>query len=230
MALLILMRHGQSNWNLLDLFTGWVDVPLSKKGIEEAMVAGQSIAHLPVDIAFTSTLIRAHLTLFLALEQHESKKVPVIVHEEEGNTGDWSKIYSEEAVANTIPVYRAWQLNERMYGQLQGKNKQQMREMYGEEQVHIWRRSYDVAPPEGESLKMTKERTLPYFKERVVPHLQAGKNVLLAAHGNSLRSIIMELDGLSEEEITSLEIPTGKPLFYQFNQGAYQKKEVADVL
>ena len=157
--------------------------------------------------------MRAQMTLFLALAEAEQKKTPVIIHEKD-KIGEWGKIHNDALKKDLIPVYESWQLNERMYGALQGMNKEGMRKKYGAEQVHIWRRSYDVAPPEGESLKMTKERTIPYYRDKILPELKSGKNVLVAAHGNSLRSIIMDLDNLSEEEVVSLEIPLGVPLFY----------------
>lgn len=224
MGLLILLRHGESEWNQQNLFTGWVDVPLSQKGIEEAIMAGESIKDIPIDIIFTSTLLRAHMTMALALLNHSGKKVPVIIHEHEGGKEDWQKIYSEKAKNNTIPAYKAWQLNERMYGELQGLNKLEMAEKFGKEQVQIWRRSYNVPPPRGESLKMTAERTIPYFKKHIVPHLEKGKTVFIAAHGNSLRSIIMDIERLSGDEVVSLELPTGKPFFYVFLKGTFSKK------
>jgi 2,3-bisphosphoglycerate-dependent phosphoglycerate mutase len=221
---LILMRHGQSRWNELNLFTGWVDVPLSEKGIAEAFQGGQRIKDLPIDIIFTSTLVRAQTTAFLAMSLHSSGKVPVVLHPGEGRLDEWGKIYSEATRAQTIPVVCSWHLNERMYGELQGLNKAETMEKYGKEQVQIWRRSYDVPPPGGESLKDTAARTIPYFKKEIVPHLDAGKNVFISAHGNSLRSIVMDLDGLTKEQVLQLEIATGEPLFYTF-QGARWKKE-----
>lgn len=216
MAKLILLRHGQSMWNKNNLFTGWVDVPLSPKGIEEALNAGKQIADISIDIIFTSTLMRAHQTAMLAMSEHHSQKTPVIQHTEK-KLAQWGKIYSDISKKEIIPVLMSWHLNERYYGELQGCNKDEMREKYGAEQVKIWRRSYDIAPPNGESLKMTAARTLPYFNEQVVPVLQQDKNVLISAHGNSLRSIIMVLDNLSEEEVLSLELPTGVPKFYQYS-------------
>lgn len=201
----------------MDLFTGWVDIPLSLKGLEESKQAGRKLRGIPIDIAFTSTLIRAQMTLFLALAEAEQKKCPVIIHEKD-RIGEWGKIYNEEIKKELIPVYESWQLNERMYGALQGMNKEEMRKKFGPDQVKIWRRSYDVAPPEGESLKMTKERTIPYYKDVILPQVKAGKNVLVAAHGNSIRSILMDIDHLSEQEVVSLEIPLGEPLFYEADQ------------
>jgi len=214
MGQLILLRHGQSEWNKKNLFTGWIDIPLSQEGVEEALNAGRIIQDIPIDLIYTSTLIRGIMTAMLVMTLHYSKKVPVILHPGEGKLEEWGRCYDEESRKELIPVLCAWQLNERMYGELQGKNKQKMREEYGEEQIKIWRRSYAIPPPHGESLKMTAERTIPYFEEEIVPRLKEGKNILISAHGNSLRSIVMVLDKLSEEEVIHLEIPTGEPIIY----------------
>lgn len=213
MAKLILMRHGQSAWNKKNLFTGWVDIPLSAEGVEEAIAGGKKISTLPIDLVFTSTLVRSHMTLALALLQHESGKIPVFQHPGQ----KWSEIHSQKTLEETLPVYMASELNERMYGELQGKNKAEMAAEFGAEQVQIWRRSFDTAPPNGESLAMTAARTLPYFKERIVPELSSGKNVFVCAHGNSLRSIVMHLDRLSKEEVLKLELATGQSIVYEFD-------------
>jgi len=223
MARLILLRHGQSEWNLRNQFTGWVDVPLSTKGIEEAFDAGKQIADIPIDVIFTTPLIRAKMTAMLAMSVHHTPKVPVIFHEDEGKMEKWGQIYSPEAKEEIIPVYCAWQINERMYGSLQGYNKAKTAEKYGADQVKIWRRSYSTSPPNGESLEMTAGRSIPYFEEVIVPRLAKGENVLVSAHGNSLRSIIMDLDGLSKEEVVSLELPTGVPVHYLYEDGNFQK-------
>lgn len=215
-AKLIMMRHGQSEWNKLNLFTGWVDIPLSAEGVKESIEGGKKIAHLPIDVIFTSTLVRAQTTAVLAMLEHSSGKVPCFLHPNEGKLEEWSKIYSEAAKESCIPTHIAWQLNERMYGQLQGMNKQEMREKFGAEQVHRWRRSFDEAPPEGESLAMTAARTIPYFQEMILPLLIAGKNVFISAHGNSLRSIVMFLDHLTKEQVVELELATGEPVLYTF--------------
>ena len=225
-AKLILLRHGQSQWNLLNLFTGWVDIPLSPKGIEESLQAGKQIKDFPIDVIITSSLVRAQMTAFLAMSVHHSGKTPVVVHSEEGKLSDWAKIYNPEIQKQCIPVIRSWELNERMYGELQGMNKAEMMEKYGKEQVQIWRRSYDIAPPQGESLAMTAARPLPYFNQHVLPLLQEGKSVLISAHGNSLRAIIMELDGLSKEEVLNLEIPTGDPIIYEYANESFKKQRV----
>lgn len=224
MGKLILMRHGQSTWNEKNLFTGWVDIPLSKKGIAEATEGGKKIKEIPIDIIFTSSLIRAIMTAMLVMNEHSSGKVPVLLHEHEKKLEAWSKNYSPHAEEMCIPVIRAWQLNERMYGELQGLNKAETAEKYGKEQVHIWRRSFDVPPPNGESLEMTAARSIPYFKETVLPFLKKGKNVLIAAHGNSLRSIMMDLDHLSKEAVVNLEIDTGHPIVYNYEDGKFMKQ------
>jgi len=223
-SILILMRHGESIWNKKNLFTGWVDVPLSEKGIQEALNGGEQIKDIPIDVMFTSTLIRAQMTGFLAMMHHSSGKVPVMQHVGEGKLEEWAKIHSDNTKKDTIPVYYSWHLNERMYGSLQGLNKDETRAKYGKEQVHLWRRSYNTAPPEGESLEKTAARTLPYFDEKIVPFLKAGKNVFIAAHGNSLRSIVMKLDNMSGDEVATLEIPTGMPLIYHYDNGKWIQK------
>jgi 2,3-bisphosphoglycerate-dependent phosphoglycerate mutase len=214
MAKLILLRHGASLWNEKNLFTGWVDIPLSTKGIEESLQAGEKIAQIPIDLIFVSSLIRAQMTAMLAMSVHGGG-VPCIAHLGQGKLGEWAQVHSDEAQKQCIPTYVAWQLNERMYGILQGMNKDEMRKKYGEEQVKVWRRSYDVAPPEGESLKMTAERTIPYFQEMILPQLGQGKNILIVAHGNSLRSIVMFLEKLTPQQILEREIATGEPLIYE---------------
>ncbi len=220
---LIMMRHGQSEWNRLNLFTGWVDIPLSWQGIQEAIEGGRKIAHMPIDVIFVSSLIRAQMTAMLAMISHQSGKVPCIQHPKEGKLGRWGQIHSDAAIESCIPVYEAWELNERMYGKLQGLNKGETREKFGDEQVQIWRRSFDQAPPEGESLEKTAERALPYFQQRIMPLLREGKNVYISAHGNSLRAIVMFLDKLTKGEVVALEIATGDPLIYTFFNGEWKK-------
>jgi 2,3-bisphosphoglycerate-dependent phosphoglycerate mutase len=224
MVKLILMRHGQSQWNNYNLFTGWVDIPLSTQGVEEALKGGRTIMDEPIDIIFTSTLIRAQMTAMLAMTVHHSRKVPVILHPGEGKLEEWGSIYSPLSQSQTIPVIRAWELNERMYGELQGVNKKELADKYGPEQVQIWRRSFDVPPPKGESLEMTAARSIPYFEKNIVPCLAQGQNVFVAAHGNSLRSIIMDLDKLSPQEVVRLELATGLPVIYQYSNGRFTKE------
>jgi len=190
--LLVLVRHGQSEWNLQNLFTGWRDVGLTDKGISEARAAGRQLKALGLrfDIAFTSALTRAQRTLDLMLD---------------------------ELGQRSIPVLRDQALNERDYGDLSGLNKDDARRKWGEEQVHIWRRSYDVAPPGGESLKDTAARVLPYYLQEILPRVLRGERVLVSAHGNSLRALVMVLDCLSPHEIVKRELATGVPLIYRLN-------------
>ena len=234
MSLLIMMRHGQSMWNAAQLFTGWVDVPLTNVGINEAIQGGKDIAHLAIDEIHTSTLIRAQMTAMLALAQHNGGKIPVFqytqpadgienVSQNEARMIQWAQINDVQISDNILPVFVSWQLNERMYGDLQGLNKDDTRHKYGDEQVHIWRRSFDVPPPNGESLELTAQRTLPYLEQSIIPSLQSGKNIFVAAHGNSLRSIIMSLEGLNREQVLSLEVPTGSPIVYEFSDDKWNR-------
>jgi 2,3-bisphosphoglycerate-dependent phosphoglycerate mutase len=188
---LVLIRHGESQWNRLNMFTGWQDVDLSEEGVAEAHRAGAMLKAegRRLDIAFTSTLKRARNTLKIILSELEHKDVPIV---------------QDSA------------LNERDYGDLMGLNKDEARKRWGDEQVHLWQRSYDVAPPGGESLKDTAARVLPFFEKRIVPELQAGKDVLVVAHGNSLRALVMQLDRLSPDQVIELSIGTGIPLVYRF--------------
>ena len=190
--LLVLVRHGQSEWNLKNLFTGWRDVDLTEKGVEEARTAGRKLKAQGVqfDIAFTSALKRAQRTCDLVLQ-------------ELGQTG--------------LPIIRDPALNERDYGELVGLNKDDARERWGEEQVHIWRRSYDVPPPGGESLKDTAARVLPYYIAEILPRVLRGERVLVAAHGNSLRALAMVLDRHTTESILRLNLGTGVPMIYRLN-------------
>ncbi len=228
MGKLVMIRHGQSEWNKQNLFTGWVDIPLSQEGIKESINAGHAIAQIPFDIIFVSALVRAQMTMYMAMSVHKGGKIPRVIHKPEKGQIGWDEIYSEHARQACIPVIQAWQLNERMYGALQGLNKDETRRKFGEEQVQIWRRSYDVAPPEGESLEMNAERTIPYFQEMILPQLLDKKNVLIVAHGNSLRAIVMALDGLTKDEVVRLEIPTGQPLAYLCKQGKLSKGNLDD--
>ncbi|MGZ5397957.1 MAG: 2,3-diphosphoglycerate-dependent phosphoglycerate mutase [Mycobacterium sp.] len=214
---LILLRHGESEWNLANRFTGWIDVDLSEKGIEEARRGGRRMAEegFEIDIAFTSVLKRAIRTLWIGLDEMDQMWVPVV---------------------------RAWQLNERHYGSLQGLNKSETAQKYGEEQVKIWRRSFDTPPPpldindpshprferrytlldpvilpSTESLKITLDRVMPFWANSIVPHLRMGRTVLIAAHGNSLRALVKHLNGISNDEIVGLNIPTGIPRVYELD-------------
>lgn len=228
---LILLRHGQSAWNLQNLFTGWVDVPLTEKGVEEAIAAGERLKDFSFDVIYVSTQVRAMQTALLAMMKNAHGKVPIVqplpgASEEERAQAEWYKIYGDQALANSVSVIRDWHLNERYYGELQGLNKKETAEKYGEDQVHIWRRSYDVPPPNGESLKNTAERTIPFFKENIEKALSEGKNVFVSAHGNSLRSIAMYLLELSPEEVLKFEIKTGQPLHFRYDNGKFSRHEL----
>ena len=199
--LLVLVRHGQSDWNLKNLFTGWRDIDLTEKGIAEARDAGRKLKAqgIKFDVAFTSALIRAQRTLDLMLQ-------------EMAQTG--------------IPVFKDQALNERDYGDLSGLNKDDARKKWGEEQVHIWRRSYDVAPPGGESLKDTLARTLPYYVTEILPRVLRGERVLVAAHGNSLRALVMVLEKLDKQSILKREIGTGVPIIYRLDADSTVKSKL----
>jgi 2,3-bisphosphoglycerate-dependent phosphoglycerate mutase len=188
---LILVRHGQSEWNAKNLFTGWKDPGLTDQGVSEAKNAGKLILEQKIefDVMYTSMLSRAQKTGDIILGILNHKEIPIIKNEA---------------------------LNERHYGSLAGLNKDDARKKWGEEQVHIWRRSFDMPPPEGESLKDTADRVLPYFETEIMPKVISGSSILIAAHGNSLRALIMKLDSISPEDIVKLEIPTGAPIQYEF--------------
>lgn len=190
MALLVLLRHGESQWNLENRFTGWVDVALTEKGIAEARAAGRKLHDVRFDVFYTSLLQRANETLRLVTEE----------------TGQH----------DLVPVRDA-ALNERHYGDLQGLNKADTAEKFGAEQVHLWRRSYDIPPPGGESLADTAARAIPFYENHIEPDLRGGRNVLVAAHGNSLRAIVMHIEGLSREQVLELNLATGVPIVYEMD-------------
>jgi 2,3-bisphosphoglycerate-dependent phosphoglycerate mutase len=198
---LILVRHGQSEWNSKNLFTGWKDPGLTELGIKEAKDAGKLIADKGIlfNLMYTSMLTRAQKTGDLILQEMRHPEITIIKNEA---------------------------LNERNYGSLAGLNKDDARKKWGDDQVHIWRRSFDIPPPDGESLKDTAERVLPYFKSEIMPKVIEGSSILIAAHGNSLRSLIMDLDSISSEEIVNLEIPTGAPIQYIFNEDGNVNKKI----
>ena len=199
--LLVLVRHGQSDWNLKNLFTGWRDIDLTDKGVAEAREAGRKLKGqgIKFDVAFTSALIRAQRTLDLMLEELGQTK---------------------------IPVFKDQALNERDYGELVGLNKDDARKKWGEEQVHIWRRSYNIAPPGGESLRDTAARVLPYYIQEILPRVLHGEHVLVSAHGNSLRALVMVLDKHTTESITKLNLDTGVPMIYRLNADSTVKSKL----
>lgn len=218
------VRHGQSEWNKLNLFTGWVDVSLSENGIEEAKKVGDLLENVEFDVVFTSNLIRAEMSAMLILSKNKFNKVPYRMHEQDSVNYE---IHDKEILKTLLPVFQSDALNERMYGQLQGMNKDVARKKFGEEQVHLWRRSYDQNPPGGESLKMTKARTIPYFENRILPYLKKGKTVLIVAHGNSLRSIIMDLMKMTEEQILKYELATGEPVYLELEKNIWTLKPLS---
>ncbi len=220
MGYLILVRHGESRWNKQDKFTGWVDVPLSEKGIKEALICAKQLEKISFDVAYTSKLQRATETLLIILSKQNH--TGIFLHNE-GKEKRWS-FHTPELENREIPIYSNVALNERYYGALQGVNKSQARKKYGKEQVFEWRRSYDIRPPNGESLKDTIKRTLPYFKKNIMKDVKSGKNVIVSAHGNSLRGIIKHIENISNYKIASLEVPTGKPIVYKFEKGKLVKK------
>ncbi len=197
MSILVIFRHGQSAWNLENKFTGWVDVELTAKGVEEARIAGEKLKSFTFDEGYTSDLKRAQNTLTIALEAGGK---------------------------NGIPITKDKALNERRYGDLEGLNKAETAKKFGEDQVKIWRRSFDIAPPNGESLKDTAARVIPYFEKEIMPKLKAGKNIVLAAHGNSLRALIMYLEKMTPAQILEFEIGTAVPRVYELNNDLTIKK------
>lgn len=220
MAKLILVRHGQSTWNAANQFSGWVDVPLSHIGRLEAMEAAKKISPYRIDVCFTSLLVRALETTAICLTECEGAcggKSPVFKHD--ADDPDWHGWdHYEGHKSEEIPIFTSPNLDERHYGNLQGFNKAEMVEKVGKDIVHEWRRSFSSRPPGGESLEDTAARTIPFFQNRILPHLKQGENVLVSAHGNSLRSIIMNLDNLSEEEVPHLELATGVPIVYDTDE------------
>jgi len=210
-----MVRHGQSQWNLENRFTGWVDVPLSEKGINESISAGKKLKDVKFDTMYVTHMLSAFQTLHYILLELNDERTPIIYHEEK-RVRDWEHYTGD--MKKEIPIYQSVDLAERYYGNLQGLNKQKTREKYGDEQVHLWRRSYDTKPPGGESLKNTCERTTPYYKKYILKDLQEGKTVLVSAHGNSLRAITMHVENISEQEIPNVEIPTGVPIVYTFDE------------
>jgi len=224
MSKLILIRHGQSLWNAQNKFTGWVDVPLSKRGRAEATIASCKLRakNYQIDVCFTSLLMRAMETAIVTLTECDevcAGKTPIVQHAaEDPNWHGWDKYEGDHT--QELPIFTTSALDERYYGQLQGLNKAETAAKYGEAQVNVWRRSYETRPPGGESLEDTKTRVLPFLCDRILAHIKHQETVLVAAHGNSLRSMIMYLDNLSPKEVTQLELATGIPVVYEFDAAA----------
>ena len=224
MAKLILVRHGQSMWNLQNRFTGWVDINLSQKGIKEAKKAGKLLKDYKFDIAYTSELQRANETLNLILNENPNHDEFIIHH----NDKSYDEFTLRKEDKKTLGIVKNQKLNERHYGDLQGLNKAETMKEFGEEQVHIWRRSYNIAPPNGESLKDTYARAVPYFRNKILKKVvEENKNIIIVAHGNSIRAIIKYLEKISNKDIPNLELKTGQPIVYTINKkGIISKKEI----
>lgn len=219
MSHLILVRHGESRWNLTNRFTGWVDVPLSQRGVEEAIICAKKLEKIRIHHGFTSNLERAHETLTLILSRQ--KLTGIFLHPNE-NKQEW---YSCEhhSEKTDILVHNTSLLNERYYGQLQGLDKDFARKKFGERSVLSWRRSYTVRPPGGESLVDVYKRVIPFFNKRIVPHLKDGKNVIVSAHGNSLRVLLKYLEKIPVSDLPNLDLPPAIPLIYKYREGVYKR-------
>ncbi len=217
MNYLILARHGESRWNTANKFTGWVDVPLAEKGIKEAAAMTKCLKHLKLDVAFTSNLERARETLLIILASQHC--TGIFLHEDEHHGFKYSFNNKE----HEIFVHTDWALNERHYGALQGMNKEEAAKKYGREKVLAWRRSFNERPPRGESLRDVYDRVVPYFKRKIMPEIRRKKNVLVVAHGNSLRALIKYIDDIPDEKIAHLELQPGYAYVYGFKDGTLKK-------
>ena len=221
MSKLYLLRHLKSQWNLDDRFAGWTDNPLSKEGADMAKAVAESMKGQAFDVIYTSPLIRNMQTVIKVLRNVDGEKYPFFVHLDGGKMQKWGN-YTDIS-ENDLTTYVSEKLNERYYGELQGLNKQDTRNKDGEEQVHLWRRSYDIAPPGGESEKDVYKRTMPFYKKYIEKDLKAGKNVLVVASHNSLRAIVKYIENISDEKIIDLELPFGALIKYQFDNNQYNK-------
>lgn len=221
MGLLILARHGEPGLKPEDRLAGWVDVPLSRKGIEEALECAAELGRFELDLAFASNLVRTQETLFIILSGQ--KKTGVIVHDGAGDGEDTGKtewyVYPEKLGKRLIPIYFTPSLNERYYGKLQGRKKQKMEERYGAEKLASWRWNFEPGPPDGESLKAVYERAVPYFEKKILPAVKAGKNVLVCAHQSSLRALVKYIEGVSDEDIREVRFSTGELAIYSYSDG-----------
>ena len=228
MAKLILIRHGQSLWNAANKFTGWVDVPLSKRGRAEATLAADKLRTYRIDVCFTSLLIRAMETAIICLTEYEEMcagKTPIFKHE--ADDADWRGWDNYDGdPAEELPIFPTVALDERYYGELQGLDKAQTVAKFGEAQVREWRRSYTTRPPGGESLEDTQKRVIPYFTSRILTHIGEDETVLVVAHGNSLRSIIMKLEDLNADQVPGLELATGIPTVYDIAPNGQVKEKL----
>lgn len=221
MAYLILVRHGQSFWNKegYNCFTGWVDVADLPRGVKDLIKAGKILEDFHFDVAFTSELYRGVETVMITLSHNKVSGTPIIIHKK-GRLSKWSKFYHKD-FGKFVPVIKSWRLNERYYGRLQGMNKDKARKRFGEEKVLLWRRSYDIPPPGGESLKDVVRRISPVFYQEMVPLLKKEKNILVGAHGNTIRALVTIIDNLKPEDVLHLEIKKGAPLLYRYSRGKF---------
>lgn len=217
---LILFRHGTSRWNRTNRFTGWVDIPLSEEGIFECLISAKKLEGLRLDVAFTSELIRAQQSLFILLSEQDY--TGVFMHKQNRNN---YRFHHRFFRGDEIPIYASSKLNERYYGTLQGMNKDEARNKFSESQVSAWRRGWGERPPKGESLKDTHKRVIPYFKKEIMPHIKDRKNVIVSAHGNSLRAIIKHIEQISDDNIPHLNFPTGQLVIYTFEKGNFTRKD-----
>ncbi len=222
MGMLILVRHGESRWNLSNRFTGWVDVPLSEKGIREAERCAIHCKRYEYSAAFTSNLTRAQETLLIILSKQE--RTGVFQHEDDPRYSRWIRgsNYSDH---NDIPIFASTALNERYYGALQGMEKDAAEQKYGKKKVLAWRRGYTDKPPRGESLEEAHARMHPYLMKKILPRVKRGENILVTAHGNTLRAAIKHLEGISEDQIAFVDLPQAKPLVYKFRHGRFERIE-----
>jgi 2,3-bisphosphoglycerate-dependent phosphoglycerate mutase len=225
MAHLILVRHGEPGLKPEARLAGWVDIPLSREGIEEALESAARLENYEIDLAFTSSLIRAQETLFIILAGQ--KKTGVLVHEktnkEKLGKPEWYS-YPEKLGKELIPIHTTAALNERYYGKLQGKKKQKMEEKYGAERLASWRWNFEPGPPEGESLKAVYKRAVPYFEQKILPAVEEGKNVLICAHQSSLRALAKHIENISEEAIREIKFSTGEIAIYQLSEGKLRRE------
>jgi len=216
MAELVIIRHGESLWNLENRFTGWMDIQLSQRGKEEAKKAGEALKGYNFDKVFVSHLTRALDTMHIMLDAMNEKRTQAIYHFDDAHVLE--REHSSQESTSELKIIQSKALAERYYGNLQGLNKDECRKKYGEEQVHIWRRSYAVQPPGGESLKDTSHRVMPFYNKYIVPELENDRKILIVAHGNSLRAIIKHLENISDEDIPNHEIATGVPIVYELDE------------
>lgn len=229
MGKLVLIRHGESVWNGRSLFTGWVDVPLTQAGIVEASRASHKIANIDFDVVYASALIRSLQTAFIVLLSDSRRRTPYLVHTSDFLHRKWYHTFSHTEQKNMIPVYRCWQLNERFYGELQGLSKSKIADIFGIDKVVSWRRGYTERPPKGESLQDTSRRVIPFFNKEIVKQLEAGKNVLVSAHSNTLRSIVMNIEQMDEAQVVGLEVDTANLIIYDYSGGEYIRETLPEM-